>query len=473
MTPEHADLYARIDAFDIDGPAVPALPFAARLARENGWTPAFAARVVREYKRFVFLAQTAGRPVCPSEQVDAAWHLHLTYTRSYWQRFCGEVLGRPLHHDPTKGGPAEADKHRRMYDETLAAYRAAFGREPPADVWPPVDVRFGDDLHHATINTRHNWVVPKAAVRRAGVVAAAAVLVGVGCGAGDNPFDLKGLDFLTEFLWPLMIAAFVLGLVIRWRMKGPVGDDPPALGWADAAFLGGGAKRLLTAAVARAVQTGSAAVGTDGKTLHPVGDKPADPLEAVVWKHLPLEHKDFTKMKALNTAVGQWYAERELELREEGLVMAPERRFGVGFLTVLPLIVVVLAFGVPRLVTGLAGDKPSGFLVMTLIGSVLPFLILACTTPRLTRRGDRALARLKDEHILLKHAKVAGGRYDAGLAVALFGTAALAGTELDRLSTWYPRTTTDSGGGCGAGCGGGGGGCGGGGCGGGGCGGCS
>ena len=44
-----------------------------------------------------------------SEQVDAAWHLHLTYTRSYWDRFCKETLGQPLHHDPTRGGPAEAD----------------------------------------------------------------------------------------------------------------------------------------------------------------------------------------------------------------------------------------------------------------------------------------------------------------------------------------------------------------------------
>ena len=25
-------------------------------------------------------------------------HLHLTYTRSYWTTFCGEVLRAPLHH---------------------------------------------------------------------------------------------------------------------------------------------------------------------------------------------------------------------------------------------------------------------------------------------------------------------------------------------------------------------------------------
>src|SRR5438067_11295839 len=110
MTAERAGLLARILAFDIDGGEV-ALPFAARLARENGWPRPYAERVVEEYKRFVFLAVTSGIIVCPAEDVDAAWHLHLTYTRSYWKRFCGEVLGRPLHHDPTKGGPDEGAKH--------------------------------------------------------------------------------------------------------------------------------------------------------------------------------------------------------------------------------------------------------------------------------------------------------------------------------------------------------------------------
>ena len=133
MTPESRALLARIDAFAIDGPELPALPFAARLAREQGWTRAFAERAVREYKRYVFLAMTAGRPMCPSEQVDAVWHQHLTYTRSYWKRFCGETLGRPLHHEPTRGGGDEADKHLRMYADTLATYRQAFGHEPPPD----------------------------------------------------------------------------------------------------------------------------------------------------------------------------------------------------------------------------------------------------------------------------------------------------------------------------------------------------
>ncbi len=48
MSPERAGLLARILAFDIDGGEV-ALPFAARLARENGWSRSHAERVVEEY----------------------------------------------------------------------------------------------------------------------------------------------------------------------------------------------------------------------------------------------------------------------------------------------------------------------------------------------------------------------------------------------------------------------------------------
>ena len=141
MIDDPDSLRERLEAFAIDEPGI-ALPFTARLARENGWSPAFAARVVREYRRFVFLAVAAGHPVTPSEAVDQAWHLHLVHTRSYWDRLCGEVLGRPLHHDPTMGGPVEAAKFHDWYARTLESYRAHFGESPPPDIWPAPAARF-------------------------------------------------------------------------------------------------------------------------------------------------------------------------------------------------------------------------------------------------------------------------------------------------------------------------------------------
>ena len=105
-----------VERFDID-PGTKQLPFSSRLGRENNWSKNFSERVVLEYKRFCILAMRSGHRVTPSEFVDQAWHLHLTYTRSYWQRFCPEALGGPLHHEPTEGGQAEGKK---FFDESSA-----------------------------------------------------------------------------------------------------------------------------------------------------------------------------------------------------------------------------------------------------------------------------------------------------------------------------------------------------------------
>src|SRR5262245_3059181 len=125
MKPNHVDLWKKVEQFQLDTAAAE-LPFSARLARENNWSPIYAQRVIAEYKRFAFLAVAAGHPVSPSEDVDQAWHLHLTYSESYWKQFCPEVLGRPLHHQPTKGGCDEREKFGDWYRRTLASYREFF-----------------------------------------------------------------------------------------------------------------------------------------------------------------------------------------------------------------------------------------------------------------------------------------------------------------------------------------------------------
>lgn len=100
-------LWQRLAAHDI-GPAEASLSFAARLARENRWREAHADAVIHEYKRFCYLACTAGHEVTPSDAVDQVWHLHLTYSRDYWEVFCPEVLQADLHHGPTAGGKSSA-----------------------------------------------------------------------------------------------------------------------------------------------------------------------------------------------------------------------------------------------------------------------------------------------------------------------------------------------------------------------------
>lgn len=156
-------LWNRIKDFEI-GLSEASLSFTDRLSRENGWDAPYAERVVDEYRRFCLLAMTAGHPVTPSEQVDQAWHLHLLYTENYWTEFCGEVLRRPLHHGPTRGGRREGDKYRDWYQATLDSYVREFGDEPPADIWPGVNARFQDVDRFRRINTASHWVIGKPTV---------------------------------------------------------------------------------------------------------------------------------------------------------------------------------------------------------------------------------------------------------------------------------------------------------------------
>ncbi len=161
-SPDSHPVWRALQSYTI-GPDDAALSFARRLARENGWSAEYAARVIEEYKRFCFLALTAGEEVTPSDQVDQAWHLHLTYTRDYWERFCPEVLGRPLHHGPTKGGGNERSRFFEQYARTLKAYEDCFGL-PPADIWPDAARRLVEDPKARRVHPRDGLVVPRTTV---------------------------------------------------------------------------------------------------------------------------------------------------------------------------------------------------------------------------------------------------------------------------------------------------------------------
>ncbi|MEL6930426.1 MAG: TIGR04222 domain-containing membrane protein, partial [Cyanobacteria bacterium J06600_6] len=93
MNSEQKQVFTRIKAFSFDKPGTE-FTFNQRLARENAWSIEYTHRVIEEYQKFIFLAVFAGHIVTPSEPIDRVWHLHLTYTRSYWNDFCPNTLGQ-------------------------------------------------------------------------------------------------------------------------------------------------------------------------------------------------------------------------------------------------------------------------------------------------------------------------------------------------------------------------------------------
>ena len=60
------ELFSRIAAFEFDAGA-PEMPFAARLAKDNGWSQVYAVRVIDEYRKFAFLTIAAGHIAVPSD----------------------------------------------------------------------------------------------------------------------------------------------------------------------------------------------------------------------------------------------------------------------------------------------------------------------------------------------------------------------------------------------------------------------
>lgn len=67
VTPAARDArWRRLRAVKFDDTAA-TFSFTQRLARDNGWTPSYAARVIEEYRRFAFLCVAGGHEMTPSD----------------------------------------------------------------------------------------------------------------------------------------------------------------------------------------------------------------------------------------------------------------------------------------------------------------------------------------------------------------------------------------------------------------------
>jgi len=224
-TPETTGLWGRIAAHPFECPK-DGLDLARRLAREQGWSLDQARRAIGEYRRFCFLCLVAGEPMTPSVAVDEVWHLHLTYTRDYWHRFCPETLGTALHHDPTRGGAAEGRRYLEQYARTLRAYERWFG-PAPEDLWPASRARFADPGRIRRVDLNRYRLIPRPRLPRLALPGRPWPAMTTAALAGSmalvlaplawaalpaNPLDWTAVPFLGLFVL-LALAAFLLG---RW-----------------------------------------------------------------------------------------------------------------------------------------------------------------------------------------------------------------------------------------------------------------
>jgi len=113
-------------------------PFSVKLAAAEGWDKSFTRQVINEYRKFLYLSQVSPEQVTPSVAVDRAWHMHLTFTRDYWEVLCPEVLQADLHHEPCAGSE-EMPRYEAQYRVTRDLYEQEFGAPPPPAIWPNPD----------------------------------------------------------------------------------------------------------------------------------------------------------------------------------------------------------------------------------------------------------------------------------------------------------------------------------------------
>jgi hypothetical protein len=220
-------LYRELMALRLDDGFVP------RLLRESGWSITTCHRVIEEYKRFLFLHRTATHRVVPSKMVDRVWHLHLLYTRSYWDELCGGILQAPLHHHPGNNLVDQHDYFWKNYEATLKSYELIFHHSPPSDIWISPELQFTPRVPattsattSATIDsTTTYWQIPKPSIAPIKSVFRSVV-------ARFSKIRLRPSHYATIALLSFVAAVFVfridmlLVIPAMWQMGNSIGFVP-------------------------------------------------------------------------------------------------------------------------------------------------------------------------------------------------------------------------------------------------------
>jgi uncharacterized protein (TIGR04222 family) len=425
-TMAQAELWQRLDAHPFE--SSDRLDFTARLAREQGWTRDEARSAVAEYRKFCFLTATVGRCMTPSEIVDQVWHLHLTYTRDYWNVFCPQVLGCDLHHEPTRGNAGETAQFRECYADTLAEYHQHFG-VPPERYWPGTLERFRAGERFRWIDRERHMVLPRPrlpAVRTRVAAMFAMLLVCIAPSAqaqSANPFDWTGGAFIALYLGLMVACAFATSFWRRTLRENGSSDTGFGLEPLEIAYLAGGNARVLDAAVADLMERGALEWDTTTRKFVATGQN-AENLPSLlkrIFLHLPNEGQPAKLAGRLDDDLRPTVA----NLEARGLLLDAAARERARWLPLLIPAVLVL-IGLTKIMLGLSRGKPIGFLlVLIIITAAISLVTSVVKSGTRSRAGDRALAQLQEQYSHTARAPRSG---ELPLAVALAGTAIMATT---------------------------------------------
>lgn len=418
--------------------------FVDRLMSRLGWSRARSMRALAEYQRFCWLAAEAGHVVSPSEIVDQVWHLHLQHTRDYWQHFCPQILGRELHHDPAEPGLAGRERHAAQYAGTLASYRRYFGIPDPA-FWPT--------LHRQP--RRWNWsgLSWRPIAGQAGLLVLLVIPAAMAA-----PLDWSGPRAPALFV-ALALLSVPVALGLRRRARGAtVAAGQPLPPTLHLAYLAGGAERCMDAAVAELLSCGILRLNENGG-LWPDAAAVEVEMQREVPLALPVPLRRVVEAIRGETRPGMRVVRRlnaalepiPGEMQRDGLLLDARAAWRTRLLSAL-VPAVLLVLGVAQLRGAQAGGWSVAILAFTCILLALFIMVLLRKRPHRSRLGDALLAQTRGRYRQPQRPPTPGAK--TGVAVALFGTAVLAGTAYARYHELRREADALRGGGGGGGCGG-------------------
>ncbi|WET82050.1 TIGR04222 domain-containing membrane protein [Amycolatopsis sp. QT-25] len=220
----------------------------------------------------------------------------------------------------------------------------------------------------------------------------------------EDTWGIPGPTFLAIY-GALLVFPLVVGLgwtiAVKLGRKAPraAGRGPEPTVY-ELAYLAGGPDRVVDTAIAALVDRGTLRVSS-AKQLQLTGSEPADPIERAVAKGARPGYnattrgiRDRLRMSGPMQALAKGLEDRGLVVADR----APRIRQVVFF-----LYLAVLVLGVARLVAGISGDHPVGFLIALLVAAGFATLVARAVKnkrsgPRPTGEGDRILHRARSAH---------------------------------------------------------------------------
>ena len=344
-------LWIRIDAYQIDDPEA-YIPLSSKLAKEQGWSVEFTQRAFLEYKKFIYLCCILPGGASPSKIVDEVWHLHLTYTRDYWRRFCKETLQKDIHHHPSKGGPDEQLKHEIWYEETLKQYEAIFGEPAPADIWSTNAIpKLAEPIYYS-----YNIFFEPGNKWRYALLILPIVFIGL-IYDQPNPYKLSGPHFLVFYAILMGVVALIVLLSViaqKNKLAAIFKVNYPGLSKYEMAFLTGGEYRFALLLIAELVD--KRVLSLIERNVYIINYDVLKNIDSPLKGYLLESGADkifLSQLKMVSAKMGAEY-----RMKYFSLIFQFEKFTNSWLPLIIPWVL-----GIIRIIQGLQNDKPVGFLL--------------------------------------------------------------------------------------------------------------